>query len=241
MRRGLVLALAALCLGHSHATITNADFSSGLSGWSSTGVVSTATSYTYGNPAGGTISPTAGTRVVEMRTRTSVNRNSLASFLGTTSTALNSLVSGNATRGSAIRTTFTGTGSITFDWNFWTRDYPPYNDFAFVALSGPGISGTQLTLLSNVNAFAGPNGTNGPSNGTGWQSSTLTLPGDGVYTIGFGTMNSVDNAVNSYFYVDNLQTTCVPEPSTALAAFFALGLIFWLPNRRWRPASNQNI
>ncbi|MGY8689233.1 MAG: hypothetical protein ACKVHP_16045 [Verrucomicrobiales bacterium] len=107
------------------ATITNADFSSGLSGWSTTGSVTTATSYTYSNPQGGTISPTAGTRVAEMRTSGGVSRNALASFLGTTSTVLNSLVSENATRGSGLTTTFTGSGSVSFNWNMWTRDYPP--------------------------------------------------------------------------------------------------------------------
>ncbi|MFT5192636.1 MAG: hypothetical protein ACI9DF_005762 [Verrucomicrobiales bacterium] len=35
-------------------------------------------------------------------------------------------------------------------------------------------------------------------------------------------MNAIDNAATSYFYVDNLQTTCVPEPSTAMAAFCSL-------------------
>lgn len=115
----------------------------------------------------------------------------------------------------------------------WTRDYPPYNDFAFVSLSGPGISGTQLTLLTSVNTFAGPAGTNGPSNGTGWQTTTLTLPETGTYTIGFGTMNARDTAFASYFYVDDLQTTCIPEPSTALAAAVALAAALW-PRRRRR-------
>ncbi|MGY8689234.1 MAG: hypothetical protein ACKVHP_16050, partial [Verrucomicrobiales bacterium] len=73
-----------------------------------------------------------------------------------------------------------------------------------------------------MSSFAGPNGTNGPSNGTGWNTTPLSLPGDGVYTIGFGAMNAIDNAATSYFYVDNLQTTCVPEPSTAMAAFCSL-------------------
>ena len=117
----------------------------------------------------------------------------------------------------------------------WTRDYPPYDDFSFVTLSGPGITGTQVQLLSSVTMFTEGNGTNGPSNGTGWITTTLSLPGDGVYTIGFGTMNARDNAVTSYFYVDNLETTCIPEPSTAFAAFFAIGLVCWLPYHRRRP------
>ena len=183
----------------------------------------------------GEISPTAGSQVVELLTSGNIRRNTLASFLGTTSGTLNSLVPENAIRGSAIRTTFTGSGSVTFDWNMWTRDYPPYNDFSFVTLSGPGITGTKAQLLTSVTAFAGLNGTNGPSNGIGWKSTSIALPGDGVYTIGFGTMNAVDNAFTSYFYVDNLQTTCVPEPSTAIAAFFAIGLVCWMPYRRRRP------
>lgn len=210
------------------------NFSSDLTNWDKVGTVTTAASYTYSDPQGGTISPTAGTQVAELRSSRNVRRNSLASFLGTTSGTLNSLVSSTALRGSAMRTTFTGSVSVTFDWNMWTRDYPPYADFSFVTLSGPGITDTQVTLLANVDAFADPS-SNGPSNGTSWNSSKLNLPGDDVYTIGFGVMNARDNAVTSYFYVDNLETTCVPEPSTALAAFFAIGLVCWLPYRRRRP------
>lgn len=225
------MALLWLGAGWASATITNGDFSSGLTGWSTRGATSTATSYTYGDPQGGTISPTAGTQVAEIVT-TGVNRNSLANFMGTSVAALNALVPENARNGSGIKTSFTSSGSVTFDWYLWTRDYPPYNDHAFVALSGPGITGTQLVLLSDINSFAGPPNTNGPANGTGWQTSTLNLPGTGTYTIGFGALNAIDRDVNTYLYIDNVRSSPMPEPSSALAALAAIGLVGWLPFRR---------
>ena len=64
------------------ATITNGDFSSGLTGWSTTGVVTTATSYTYGGTGGGTIYPTAGTRVAELVNVGGVSRANMELFWG---------------------------------------------------------------------------------------------------------------------------------------------------------------
>lgn len=60
---GCLLAIAA---AEASATITNGDFSSGRTGWSTSGVVSGAASYTYPDPNGGRIDPQAGTRVTEL-------------------------------------------------------------------------------------------------------------------------------------------------------------------------------
>ena len=227
------------------ATITNGDFSSGLTVWSTTGVVSTATSYTYTGAGAGTIFPTAGTRVAELINVGGVSRNSMESFLGLSKNTLQRFSNGlthpaypdySLTIGSVLKRTLTGAGGVlTFDWNFWRTDYPPYNDMAFFTISGPGISGTQIVLLSDVNSSAEALATAsgyGPSNGTGWQSYSYALPSTGNYTIGFGIVNAQDSAYPTYLYIDNV--ALVPEPSAAFTAVALLGtgLLYTLRRRR---------
>ncbi|MGK0184357.1 MAG: hypothetical protein ACI9R3_000123 [Verrucomicrobiales bacterium] len=59
----------------------------------------------------------------------------------------------NVTNGSVMtRKINDASGYISFDWNFWRDDYPSYNDMSFFTISRPGISGTQIILLSDVNS-----------------------------------------------------------------------------------------
>ena len=235
--------------GQVRATITNGDFSAGLTGWTTAGVVSTAASYTYGNPGGGTILPTAGTQVAELRTVGGVSRASMESVLGLPNNSLQTFSNSlshpyrkwRVRNGSVMTRTIVGASDyVSFDWNFWRRDYPSYNDLAFFTISGPGITGTEIILLSDVNsspeALAVTSGY-GPANGTGWQSYTYNLPSEGDYTIGFGVINSRDTAYNSYLYIDNVDSVVVPEASTALTAALLFGTALMYPLRRRRPSS----
>lgn len=235
-----ILAALLLARGAAWATVTNGDFSGGLSGWSTIGSVAVATSFTYPAPQGGTILPQAGTQVTELETTAGSRRRNVARFLGVSSRSLNAIIPETVTEGSAMRQTFTGSDFVSFDWNLWTRDYPPYNDVAFVALSGPGISGTQLIVLDSVNSFAAgsSSGDNGPANGTGWQNTTLALPGSGSYSIGFGVMNASDDNVSTYLHIDNVTTA--PEPSTALGVLVSLLAIAYFPFHRGRTRRLQS-
>jgi hypothetical protein len=135
-------------------------------------------------------------------------------------------------QGSALATTFTtlsGGRTLTFDWNFWRDDYPPFNDFSVFTISGAGITGTEVVLLSDVNTSAEgqfPTTGRGPATGTDWRTFGYTLPSSGTYSIGFGAINGRDSAVPSYLHIDNIQV--VPEVSTPLVLFFfgAFGIFF---------------
>ncbi|MCB1094821.1 MAG: hypothetical protein KDN22_04500 [Verrucomicrobiae bacterium] len=242
-----LVVLLALGGTQASATITNGDFSSGLTGWSTTGVVTTATSYTYGGAGGGTILPTAGTQVAELVNAGGVADTSMDTFLGLKRNTLQKFSDSlthpgyadySLTTGSVLKRTLTGaSGILSFDWNFWRTDYPPYNDLAFFTISGPGISGTQIVLLSDVNGSAEALATTsgyGPSNGTGWQSYSYALPSTGNYTIGFGIVNASDTAYPTYLYIDNV--SLVPEPSAAFTAAALLGTGMLYPLRRRRRA-----
>ncbi|MEM7386132.1 MAG: hypothetical protein AAF514_14420 [Verrucomicrobiota bacterium] len=219
--------------------IPNGDFSSGFSNWSTTGDTDTDTSFTYGGTGGGTISPTTGSHVSEIQSsRRRIN--SIANFLGVSTADLRNAggIYHNGYDGAAIQTTFFGSGEVSFDWNFWTTDAPSppipiFNDFAVVTLSGPGIVGTQITLLADVydNGLATASGL-GPVNGTGWQSLTLNLPSTGNYTIGFASLNENDRFYDTYLHIDNVQVHPLPEPGTFLGASFLLGFLLLHRSRR---------
>ena len=234
-------------VGNVLGTISNGDFSSGLTGWTTSGQVGTATSYSYPNPGGGTITPTSGTRVSELVTVGGSNLATLESTLGITSGSLQALSDGlthpyshyTLTNGSVITRTITGASDyLSFDWNFWRRDYPPYNDLAFFTISGPGISGgTDIILLADVNNSAEALDTTswyGPAYGTGWNSYSYALPTMGDYTIGFGIVNARDTSYATYLHIDNVDSVVIPEPSAALTALalFGAGLLYPLRRRR---------
>ena len=219
--------------------ITNGDFSSGLTGYTTVGMTSTAPSYTYTTPStgfgggaylGGTISPTSGSQVTQLRSTGGVGRRAIESALGLPNRSLQNLSNSlthssrhySLTNGSAIQTSFTGSGTLSFDWNFWREDYTPYNDISFFTISGPGLSGSEIVLLSDVNGSAealAATSARGPGGGTGWQGYSYLLPGDGVYTIGFGVIEARDAVVPSFLHIDNIQASVlVPEASPALTA-----------------------
>ena len=231
------------------ALISNGDFSSGLSGYTTVGSAGTAGSYTFLTSSTnftnepfvpGTILPTSGAAVSQLRTTGGVAVSTIESTLGISGGSLqslsDSLTHSNAHftlgTGSAMSTSFEGSGTLTFDWNFWREDYEPFNDLSFFTISGPGISGSEVVLLSDVNGSAEALATTlgrGAGAGTGQQSYSYALPGTGVYTIGFGVVNSRDTQVPTYLYIDNIQASVlVPEAGQTLTAmllvFSGLGL-----------------
>ncbi len=78
---------------------------------------------------------------------------------------------------------------MSFQWNFATNDYAPYEDFAFATVNSAVFS------LSNTQAT-------GDYGATGWQTFSYTAMVAGTYTIGQGVMNARDQSVDSFLGVD---------------------------------------
>ncbi|MEO0377884.1 MAG: PEP-CTERM sorting domain-containing protein [Cyanobacteria bacterium P01_A01_bin.17] len=129
----------------------------------------------------------------------------IESFLGLTSGTIDGLGNGDATEGSAIKQTFSGTAgqTLTFDWNFLTNEVTPdptFNDFAFISLFPDGSStladtNSRFPLLGNDISF---------NNETGFNAFSFVLPDDGDYTLGLGVVDVGDTIVDSALLVDNL-------------------------------------
>jgi VCBS repeat-containing protein len=105
----------------------------------------------------------------------------------------------DSTTGSAMRTEvfLTAGQTLTFDWQFGTDDYRPFNDFAFFTALGP--DGVTFEKLADVFAV-------GDFGALGWQTFTFTAQTAGTYQIGFGILHTGDQSVDSRLTVDNVVT-----------------------------------
>ncbi|WP_233501841.1 PEP-CTERM sorting domain-containing protein [Acaryochloris thomasi] len=137
-------------------------------------------------------------------TAQAVSDTDIESFLGLTSGTIDGLGNGDATEGSAIKQTFSGTTgqTLTFDWNFLTNESTPssFNDFAFISLFPDGNStladtNSRFPLLGNNVSF---------NSETGFNAFSFILPADGDYTLGLGVVDVGDTVVDSALLVDNL-------------------------------------
>jgi hypothetical protein len=129
---------------------------------------------------------------------------SAESFLGLAPGSL-AAINVNPTNGSFMKQAFfANAGSIvSFDWEFNANDYLPFNDFAFYSL-------TSANLLSDVQAV-GNYGSSGP------RSTSFTIATSGLYTLGFGVFNSVDQALSlTTLSIDNVSVTGDAIPTPAL-------------------------
>jgi hypothetical protein len=92
---------------------------------------------------------------------------------------------------------------LSFDWNFVSQDYLPYNDYALFSLSGAGAN--VSVLLSDVSQVG--------EGSTGWRNYTYTFQDDFNGTFSFLSANGIDNVFNSLLCVDNIKSSVnVPEP-----------------------------
>jgi hypothetical protein len=216
--------------------VLNGGFESGdASGWTSTGSVTVkeTNSYAYHDQDVGSVSADEGTFAAELFTG-GVDEATLAAALNV---SVNELRASNldtkVSDGSLLSQTFSASAgqTVSFRWNFVELDYSSWNDWSFYGISRNGGPAT-LTRLSSVREL-------GPlDDGTisGWQSVSFRLDQSGSYTLSFGVVNALDEAFNSYLWVDDVQLTAVPEPTTM--ALVAVGLtasfcrVRWNRNRR---------
>lgn len=182
-----VVGMTMLSASPSQAAVLNGNFSSGFSGWS-----------TLGNT-------NASTGAAVLTTGGASGTSSIESFLGLASGTLSGIGT-SPTFGSAIKQSFFATAGtvVSFDWLFQANDYLPYNDFSFVSLVPNGAN-----LLSNV-------ATVGNYGSSGLQSFSNTIGVTGNYTLGFGVLNALDNAVSSSLTIDNVSANVTPVPTPAL-------------------------
>jgi len=166
-------------------TFSNSSFELGnLTGWTTIGGNISVVGTTNG------VVPTQGAFQAFLNRGNGATDNQVESFLGIPAGGLDAL-GGNATSGSAIKTTFTGTAgqTIAIDWTYRDID-PGLNDFAFAVLN------------NNVQQLA--------TNASAAGKFSRVLPTSGTYTLALGIMNRFDNAATPALYVDNF----VSNPAT---------------------------
>jgi subtilisin family serine protease len=133
----------------------------------------------------------------------SVSDTVIENFLELAPGSLDGLGNGNATSGSAIARSVTVSAGdqVSFDWNFLTNDYLPYNDFAFVSIAPESIdtlADLNSGLVSSPTIFYEE---------TGFDTFSYTFPTDGTFTLGVGVVDVADTAVDSGVLVDNFVFT----------------------------------
>jgi len=120
---------------------------------------------------------------------------------------------GDAFEGSVARTTFTAQNgdALQLGWNFLTNEdiNSPFNDYSFVILSGPGITGDGYSLLADTSTPGLTTSAEvGFANETGqrsFTSSSLLSTGlsSGSYTVSLGVVDAGDGVADSQLRILN--------------------------------------
>ncbi len=186
------------------ANLGNGGFENGLSGFEAQGDVRIVDG-SFG------VDPVQGSQQALLTTANNLGGNQtdgqLEQFLGLTNGSIDSLVGGNATAGSALRTTLTveAGDTLTIRFNFLTNEATPssFNDTTFLSVAGEG--GQQLFRLADTTT---PGFQTTPASfnaATGYQEVTLTFNQAGTYTIGFGVVDLGDTTFDSALLLDGLE------------------------------------
>lgn len=181
----------------SNAAIAKSDFTQGdFTGWQTIGNTSINNRQAFLSTSGSTFeNSTAADTTIE-------------TFLGLATGSLDNFGNGNATAGSAIKQTLIAKAGdiLTFDWQFGSVDYLPYNDFSFFSIS------SEVSKLADVSLLKGA------SSGfaqTPLQTFSYKFQNSGTYTLGFGVVDVIDQAFDSQLSIDNVEVTSVPETNSA--------------------------
>ncbi|MHA6478870.1 retention module-containing protein [Stutzerimonas sp. KH-1] len=119
-----------------------------------------------------------------------------------------------ATDGSAIVLTVTTTSAgeaVSFDWQFATSDYLPFNDFAFVQ-----VNGQPVQVLSNVASV-------GNYGNSGIQSFSYQFGAPGTYTLVLGVADAGDSGIGSTLSLSNLSANAALSLSAGAVTSTANG------------------
>ncbi|WP_395764098.1 retention module-containing protein [Stutzerimonas balearica] len=121
---------------------------------------------------------------------------------------------GAATDGSAIVLTVTTTSAgeaVSFDWQFATSDYMPFNDFAFVQ-----VNGQPVQVLSNVASV-------GDYGNSGTQTFSYQFAAPGTYTLVLGVADAGDSGIGSTLSLSNLSANAALSLSAGAVTSTANG------------------
>jgi PEP-CTERM motif len=215
-----VLLLGSAYLHAGTVTLTNPGFETGdVSGWTVTDtgqvIAIGATSVTTATGPVWNIYP-AGSYMAQI-VGSSTAASDLDTFFGLAAGTIESNIP-SVTAGDGILQTVTGNAGDVFAmyWSLVETDYPPFNDTVFAVVN----QGSTNVLYQNLGCLTGgcPNVV-GEGGTQPWTLFTYTLPTSGTYTFGFGAVNTEDDEVPPYLFLDNaaggfVNTAAAPEPST---------------------------
>jgi len=225
-----LLSLAGFSLsGAAHAAITNGGFSSGLTGWTTTGDVSVQSGAAFLTTASTAFDDDAPSLAGAFNSSGNAAVDTtgvLDAFSGLGVGALDpdpsSLIF--AFEGSALKQTFSVNAgdTLSFDWQLVTND--PAADYAYVVING---AKTNLALASIASTASTP---------FAFESAaslfSQTFATAQSVTLGLGVVDVNDFSGTTALRLDNVTLTPIPEPSTA--AFGLLAAAAMVRRRRAR-------
>jgi len=218
------------------------DFTNGTTGWTTKGTTTKITATKSSNFGGKpfSLTPASGEAMIEISPSGSTTLiGTMDSVLGLSNGTVLAAVGSSASGGSPNGTTaatygpgdttnygvmvkdFTLTaGTYSFAWAYSASDYLPYTDGVFWSIAGGGVN--QFNMLARNGAdFVVPGSFKGFPAGTSvlqsfgsipWSTQTFEITADGVYKIGFGSFNALDQGVEPFLYVSGLAGTFTGTP-----------------------------
>ena len=197
------------------AALVNGDFEQGLVGWEFTGDASAQTASFGETPAEG---QNQGVLTTANSPGGNITVAAMESFLGLGDGMLEAVAPGTATAGSVMRQQVTAMAgqTLVLQYNFATDESTPdgtYNDFSFMAVSGP--TGQEAFLLADTTASGFSTSSSTYKQSTGYRQFTYTFAATGLYTIGFGVSDSKDTSYDTALLLDSvsIETSANSSPT----------------------------
>jgi len=246
-----LLALSTAGVACQAQLVTNGDFESGLSSWTTAGDAQTQASGYGLTPVSGASQALVINDSNNTGALATTIPSAIAALLGLNTTALSTVSTGAAVEGSAIaqQVTVQAGQTLTFNWDFATAatlsTSANNNDYGFLSVAPVGhpelatvVSLDSVRTLSGAGAQSFGFGTSAnikfQSGHSGYQSGQFQFSTGGTYLIGFGVMDVGATATlsaafgDSGLFVDNVNLTPVPEPKAwaIVAGCSLLGFVF---------------
>ncbi len=229
----LSLLLVTLSTALIAAPFVNPGFESGLDGWTSTGsVVATGTQDIWVTPSRDWHVTPNGTSMAVLNSSYGIPVAQLDSFIGAAPGMIEGIVPGAFSGSLIYQDVVVAAGeSVSLYWAFVTTDCCEFNDTAFVvALDPSSPGGSTLAAVSSGAPYVV-----GALGATGWHEAVFSPDESGTYRLVIGVANVVDDAGETFLFLDDgpgtlaLQT---PEPLTAGLLGIGLACLALLRRRR---------